>query len=771
MNRGFTKTRNTKLIVTIGPASKTKQYFRIMKDKAIDFLRINMSHSSFEDFVGVHILAREVGIDYIIDTEGPQIRTACLNSDSIFLENGEKVEIRSYDNLNATSPNFESPIDIEYNNLSEASFSLNPGYTLIDLVPGNIIYINTEGPVVQVTDTSTASSGYVSGKVIISGKLFDKKAVFIDGKLQSRSMPILSEKDLEAVRYGLREKISYIALSYVRSGADVDSVREITENRMRIISKVENRSALRNIDEIIDKSDFLLIDRGDMSKEIPSEKIPFIQQYILKKCKISNKGVFVATNLLESMILNSKPTRAEIQDITNAVLQDVYGLTLSAETAVGKHPIRCINTMDRVITHVESIKKENENVVVEYMSHNSDLPSDYLVDHFTRSTIEPHGGQLISVEDMDTDNLDFKSMPSILVDDDSARDIFQISMGGFSPITGFMNEEDLHSVLSSMKLSNGSTWPLPITLDVDQTEVDSIEIGGDYCLVNLEKEPLATIKVNQVYNHETRIICEAIYGTDDPKHPGVKRILKQAPFLVAGDLTSVNRTASIMSAYDFSPRQLRKLFYEQGWEKIAGFHTRNVPHKGHEYLLTHTIEEELCDGILVHPVVGSKKKGDFNSEYILKSYDFLINHCFPQDKFILSTFNTYSRYAGPREALFTALCRKNYGCTHFIVGRDHTGFSDHNNPKASQQLLYDIEDLGIEIITFNEVFYSGKQKIYFQSKNSDKNHDSKSEKPISGTDFRRYLSDGDLPPDWLVTREISMMLRDALTNGESVFVT
>tara|TARA_Y100000031_G_scaffold30468_1_gene33675 strand:+ start:1224 stop:1670 length:447 start_codon:yes stop_codon:yes gene_type:complete len=146
-----------------------------------------------------------------------------------------------------------------------------------------------------------------------------------------------------------------------------------------------------------------------------------------------------------------------------------------------------------------------------------------------------------------------------------------------------------------------------------------------------------------------------------------------------------------------------------------------------------------------------------------------MNNYFPKDKFILATFNTYSRYAGPREAVFTALCRKNYGCTHFIVGRDHTGFSDHYDDKASRQLLDGIEDLGVEIISFNEVFYSEEEKTYFQSNNFDKNLDSKSRKRISGTEQRKYLSRCDLPPDWLTRREISMMLRDAISNGEPVF--
>jgi len=762
--------RDTKLIVTIGPSSESEHDLRVMKDKAIDFLRLNMSHSSLRDLKRTHNLARQMDIDYILDTEGSQIRTACINGDSLSLQEGQLVEVHgAVDNFEELSPMSDYVHDIMGGKLAKSSFLINPDAALKDCVPGDVLYINSYGPVILVINKSPISSGHIVGKVIASGELFDKKAIYIDRRFQSGDhLPILSDKDLEAVRYGLREDISYIAISYVRSGADVDSVREITENRMRIISKVENRSALLNLDEIIEKSDFLLLDRGDLSKEVPSEKVPFIQRYILKKCRISNKGVFVATNLLESMILNRKPTKAEVQDITSAVLDGVYGLTLSAETAIGKHPVRCINTMDRVITHVESIKKASGNE--KGVTNDFDLPSHYLVDHFNHLPIEPHGGKLVQVQDMDIDNFDIESMPKISIYDDLVRDVVQITTGAFSPLCGFMNQDDLHSVLSDMKLSNGSIWSLPITLDVDKENAESIKTGENYCLIDSKSEPIATLRVQQVYKNERRLITEAIYDTDDPKHPGVKRVLSQKPFLVAGEITLVNRTASIIGGYDLTPRQLRKLFYEKDWEKIAGFHTRNVAHRGHEYILSHTIEEELCDGILLHPVVGSKKKGDFNSEYILKSYEFLMNHCFQKDKFTLATFNTYSRYAGPREAVFTALCRKNYGCTHFIVGRDHTGFSDRYDHKASQELLASIEGLGIEIILFNEVFYSEEKKTYFQSKNSDNKLDSINQKRISGTEQRKYFSRGDLPPDWLTRGEISKMLRNAITNGESVFV-
>ena len=763
--------RNTKIIVTIGPSSESEYDLRVMKDKSIDFLRLNMSHSSLQDLERTYNLSRKIGIEYILDTEGSQIRTACLNNKSLSLNDGELVEIYgAVDNIEEFSSISIDNHDNKNGPLTGKFFFLNPAAGLENCVPGDVLYINNNGPVILIIDKSQISSECLFGKVISSGELFDKKAVYIDRKFRSMDhLPILSKKDREAVRYGLSNNISYIAVSYVRSGQDVDSVREITENRMRIISKVENRSALHNLDQIIEKSDFVLFDRGDMSKEIPSEKIPFIQQYILKRCRKSNKGFFVATNLLESMILNRKPTKAEVQDITNAVIDGAYGLTLSAETAVGKYPIQCINTMDRVISHVESIKKSSGNVVEKDMTNGFNLSSRYLKDHFTHLPIAPHGDTLIQIDELDIDNLNIESIPKIEIDDDSARNVFQIATGAYSPLCGFMNQDDLNSVLNHMKLSNGSIWPLPITLDIDEENAEFIKTCENLCLIDSKNKPLGMLRVEQIYKNKRRLISKTIYGTDDPKHPGAKKVMSQKPFLLAGEITSVNRTASIMHEYDLTPRQLRKLFYDKGWEKIVGFHTRNVPHRGHEYILLKSIEDELCDGILLHPVIGSKKKGDFNSRYILKSYEILMQSHLPRDKFVLSSFNTYSHYAGPREAIFTAICRKNYGCTHFIVGRDHTGAASYYSSKDSQKVFREIKDLGIEIIFFDEIVYSKSQKTYFELSESNNNKTIDNE-PISGTGFREYMSRSELPPSWFARENVSNMLLESISSGEEVFV-
>jgi ATP sulfurylase len=471
------------------------------------------------------------------------------------------------------------------------------------------------------------------------------------------------------------------------------------------------------------------------------------------------------------MIENSRPTRAEIQDITSAILDGVYGLTLSAETAIGKHPIRCVNIMNRVIKHVETISQVREISDSRNLDYDKLLSTDYFENYYitTASAEPPHGGRLVDRTVLSYDHSEISHLPKIHIDMDTEMDVVQIATGAFSPLEGFMNEDDLNSVLDTMKLSNGCTWPLPIVLDFDKKDVDKISVDEKCCLIGDHDRPLATLKVEQVYDNDKNVLARSIYGTEDQQHPGVARIISKKSFLVAGKVTLLDRRVSEMSQYELTPLQLRKLFVEKGWEKVAGFHTRNVPHRGHEHILLKSIEDELCDGILLHPVIGSKKKGDFSSKYILKSYEMLIKNHLPQDRFVLSAFNTYSHYAGPREAIFTAICRKNYGCTHFIVGRDHTGVASYYGSKDSQKAFNEIKDLGIGIIFFDEIVYSKTGKEYFELDHSDNNTAEGSER-ISGSGFREFISRSKLPPSWYAREDVSNMLLDSISNGDEVFV-
>ncbi len=742
-----------KLLVTVGPSTSEEKDLRIMRDKQVDFVRVNMSHSSLSELEYFLKLSKKVGIPFVVDTEGSQIRTGELNDETVFLKEGELVKLHS------------NPIIG-----SKSAFSLQPKEIIDTLELGDLLYCDFDGAILRVVDTSKLSEGYILVIVIASGQLLSRKSVVVDPVMpRNFSLPILSSKDLEAIKLSLREKIDYIAFSYVHSGSDIDGLRNLVGNKMKIISKIECNDALINLDEIIEKSDYILIDRGDLSKEIPPEKIPFIQMYILSKCRAKEKGVFVATNLLESMVENSRPTRAEIQDITTAILDGVYGLTLSAETAIGKHPIRCVNTMRRVIKHVETVPQVREISDSRILSYEKRLTTDYFKNNYvTSASVKPHGGILIDRSVSSYDHSELSHLPKIHINRDTEMDVVQIATGAFSPLEGFMNEDDLYLVVDKMKLSSGCIWPLPIVLDVDNKDVNKISVDGECLLIGYRNRPLATLKVEQIYDNDKKVLARKIYGTEDPQHPGVARIINKKPFLVAGKVKLLNRRVSEMSQYELTPLQLRKLIAEKGWEKIAGFHTRNVPHRGHEYILLKSIEDELCDGILLHPVIGSKKKGDFSSKYIMKSYEMLMQNHFPQDKFALSAFNTYSHYAGPREAIFTAICRKNYGCTHFIVGRDHTGVASFYDSKDSQRIFHKIKDLGIEIIFFNEIAYSTRRKTYFEFGLSENNKDVDG-KQISGSGFRKFISRSELPPSWYARKDVSNMLLDSISNGEEVF--
>ena len=213
-----------------------------------------------------------------------------------------------------------------------------------------------------------------------------------------------------------------------------------------------------------------------------------------------------------------------------------------------------------------------------------------------------------------------------------------------------------------------------------------------------------TLTISELYKIDLENVAKRWFGTSDIEHPGVERLFKLGMYVVAGDVNHYNYEKELSSPHFLTPEQTRKIFTIKGWSKIVAFHTRNVPHRAHEYIMKKAIERSNADGLLIQPVVGPKKKGDFVAKAILGAYDIFIESYFPGA--LLSTFSTYSRYSGPREAVFTALCRKNYGCTHFIVGRDHTGVGDYYRQTTANKLFENLGDIGINIIYFDKVQYS-----------------------------------------------------------------
>jgi pyruvate kinase len=741
-----------KIIASLGPATNNEASLKMIKDRKVSFVRVNMSHSSIQDLNYYIMLSQKAGLPFIIDTEGSQVRTGPLDCESIYYEENKLVRVHSK-LLTGT----------------ETDISLKPGEIIKQLCPGDLLKLDFNTLMLKVSDISTVQNGYISCRVIIPGSCGGNKAVVINaGSGRSFELPPLTQKDYQSIEVGLRESIDHIAVSFVRRAKDIREVREATKGRMKIISKIECRDALHNLDEIIEETDYILLDRGDLSHEIPIEKIPFAQKIILTRASKKNKGVFVATNLLETMVKHEKPTRAEVNDVINTILDGASGLILSAETAIGKYPIECINVLNKLITHADMAAEGNEffrqseNQLVEILDKN-----DYLLSYHSSGTlIDPHGGKLIDrYTKVSYDEKDLSSLKKISISENIAMDLEQIAIGTFSPLEGFMTREELHSVLNEMRLPSGVVWTMPVVLDVSESEASNIFLGERVLLVDEFGESIAVITVEDKYAYNRDTFSEKLFETTDPNHAGVKMVSKLKPVFLGGKIDLLKRKNSEYKEYELTPKQTRKLFEEKGWARIVGFHTRNVIHRSHEFIQIEAMRQASCDGMLVHPVIGKKKPGDYVTKYIIQGYERMQESFYPKGKVIFATFVTYSRYAGPREAVFTALCRKNFGCSHFIIGRDHTGVGNYYQPYDSQLIFNELPDLGIEIIPFKEVFYANDINNYIHAPERTENHSA-----ISGSQAREMLKNGNLPPDWFMRPEISEMIIAALKSGDKVFV-
>lgn len=725
----------------------------MLRDKGVNFVRVNMSHSSLEDLEQAIDISNKIGIPFILDTEGSQIRTGDLEEDAVYFKENDDIRICATEIVG-----------------NSEEISLKPGYVLTQLEPGDLIHIDFDTLILRVMSVSTVSEGYVEARTISGGFIGRNKAVVIDPVHEKRyQLPSLSPKDYQSIELGLAAGVEHIAVSFVRSGAAIEEARKATQNRMKIISKVECIDALENIDDIIGKSSYILIDRGDLSKEIPIEKIPFAQKLIIHKARKHRTGVFVATNLLETMIEKKKPTRAEAHDVISTIADGALGLTLAAETAIGMHPMECVNTLSKLIHHAESIIGDHGGAITESGFLERLEASDYLVTNTPCSLVPPHGGRLVNrvlTTPQDREYLD--SLPKIRLDQTKQMDVEQIAIGTYSPLEGFMGREDLQSVLSEMRLASGVAWPLPITLDVPEVEADRLSVGDVVGLTDEQGRVMALLHLSEKFRFDQDAMAQKMYGTDHRDHPGVKMVQAMHPTLLGGRIDLIRGRESRVRAYELAPRQLRRLFDERGWARVLGFHTRNVIHRGHEFMQLRAMDAESCDGLLLHPVVGRKKAGDFRPEFIIKSYEKMISDFYPKDKVVLAALSTSSRYAGPREALFTALCRQNCGCSHFIVGRDHTGVGDYYDPYASQRIFDGFPDLGIAIVMFDEIGYSKKLERYVE-RGDHFEADEGMLRIISGTQAREMFRRGEEPPSWFMRPEISAMILEAVGRGEQVF--
>lgn len=715
-----------KILCTLGPSSTNPRTIERLEQAGATLFRVNLSHTSLEDVAEVvSDIQRATDVPICLDTEGAQVRTGRIVGGAITLR----------DNALVRAERELAPGDVN-------GFNFYPPAIVSQLIVGDFISIDFNSVLVQVVEVDEAG---VLMRVLNGGMIGQNKAVTVQRPLD---LAPLTDKDVASIEIGLELGLSHFALSFANHPKDVDLIRKLAGTDSFIISKIESRPGLANLDEIAARSDALLIDRGDLSRDIPIELIPKTQKQILQRGHVLETPVYVATNLLESMVATPTPTRAEVNDIYNTLLDGADGLVLAAETAIGKYPIQCASMISRLIRSYENA---------------DDVETGDSIDPFSQ-LVEPHGGALVHRRLPAAELDQIGELPALMLPYNYLIDAEQIATGTYSPLTGFMDRATLESVIAENRLPDGVIWTLPIVLQISDQDAAGFNAGQRVALTAESGEPVAVIDVSEVYRIDIDRYCQAVYGTNSPKHPGVVQSQSAGPNFVGGAVTLIRSVESPYRSFHFTPEQTRFLFRQKNWSRVVGFHTRNPPHRGHEYIQLAALERTGADGLYINPVTGPKKTNDFRAEHVLASYQLVLeNGGYPPGNVLLGAFNTYSRYAGPREAVFTALCRKNMGCSHFVVGRDHTGVGDFYPTGANRRMFDSLGDIGISPVYFDAVGYNRDTAAYEESATG------AGLTSISGTEVRDLLRAGENLPTWFMREEVQEMLRDRISAGTDLF--
>lgn len=376
----------------------------------------------------------------------------------------------------------------------------------------------------------------------------------------------------------------------------------------------------------------------------------------------------------------------------------------------------------------------------------------------------PHGGRLVNrwLRGPARDEALERAgrLPRIRLDAREAADLEMIGDGALSPLTGFMASRDYRSVLVDMRLADGLLWALPVTLAVSRSLADDLTEGDDVALEGPDGRVMALMRVAERFSYDKEEEAAHCYGTTDPGHPGVRRLLSQGEVYLGGDVWLLDRPRPQFPEYHLTPAETRAVFAERGWRTVVGFQTRNPVHRAHEYIQKCALE--ICDGLLLHPLVGETKADDVPAAVRMKAYETILTHYYPADRVLLAVFPAAMRYAGPREAVWHAICRKNYGCTHFIVGRDHAGVGNYYGTYDAQRIFDTIDpaELGITVLCFEHTFYCRACGGMASPKTCP--HGPGERVTLSGTRVREMLYRGEAPPPEFTRPEVARVLMEGL---------
>lgn len=383
--------------------------------------------------------------------------------------------------------------------------------------------------------------------------------------------------------------------------------------------------------------------------------------------------------------------------------------------------------------------------------------------------ILPHGGELVnrvlSGSALDDALALAASAPTVVLNEVGLADLELIATGVYSPLTGFLGSADHERVITEMRLSNGTLWPIPITLAVSEDEAAALTVGDRVALRSQDGLLVGLLELQEKYQVDVRREAELVYRTTDEAHPGVARLYRQGPVLLAGPIWQLAQIAPAFPQLAYTPAETRAYFAERGWSTIVGFQTRNPVHRAHEYL--QKVALETIDGLLLHPLVGATKGDDVPADTRVRSYEVLLDGYYPKNRVLLAAYPAAMRYAGPREAIIHAISRQNYGCTHFIVGRDHAGVGNYYGTYDAQLLFDTLQpgDLLVTPVKFEHTFYCRTCESIVSSRTCP--HDHSHHLILSGTKVRELLSAGELPPPEFTRPEVAQVLIEAYAKARS----